>query len=118
MVIVAVDPNKRDLKRLVKCLRMAFPGCEVVVFTDPEAAADYTRDHPVDALYTEAAMLGITGFDLQAAVKATQPAVLTVFVTATDAYAGDAIKTRAQGYVIKPVARKKVRESMCETKFA
>lgn len=118
MFIVAVDPNKKDLKLLVKFLRMAFPGCEVVMFTDPEAAAAYIHDNPIDALYTEAAMLKMTGFGLQQAAEAVQPAVLTVFVTGTDAYAGQAIKTRAQGYIVKPVTKKLIQESMLETRFA
>lgn len=118
MVITAVDPNKKDLKLLVKFLRMAFPGCEVVMFSDPEAAARYVQDNPVDVLYTEAAMLYMTGFDLQAAAEAVQPAILTVFVTDTDTYAGQAIKSRAQGYIVKPVTRKTIRESMADTKFS
>lgn len=117
MVIAAVDPNKKDLKLLVKFLRMAFPGCEVVMFTDPEEAAAYICDNPIDALYTEAAMLKMTGFGLQEAAKTVQPAILTVFVTYTDAYAGQAIKTRAQGYILKPVTKESIRKSMINTRF-
>lgn len=117
MVVVAVDPNKKDLKLLVKHLRTAFPGCEVVMFTNPEAAAAYIRDNPIDALYTEAAMLKTTGFGLQEAVQEVQPAVLTVFVTETDDYAGKALKSRAQGYIIKPVSTNSIRESMLGTSF-
>lgn len=117
MVIAAVDPNKKDLKLLVRYLRMVYPGCEVVMFPDPEAAAHYIQDNPIDVLFTEAAMLGMTGFGLQRAAEAVQPGVLTVFVTATDAYMGEAIKSRAQGYIIKPVTRDAIRESLMETKF-
>ena len=117
MVIAAVDPNKKDLKLLVKFLRLTFPGCAVVMFTDPEAAASYIRDNPIDALYTEVAMLGMTGFGLQDAAEAVQPAVLTVFITATDVYIGKAVQTRAQGYITKPVTKEAIRESMKETRF-
>ena len=117
MVIAAVDPNKADLKALIKYLRLAYPDCEVVMFTDPLDAAKYIRDNPIDVLFTEAAMLGMTGFGLQEAAQTAQPAVLTVFVTATDAYAGKALRARAAGYVIKPVTREAVRDSLRETKF-
>lgn len=118
MVIVAVDPDKKDLKLLVKYLHLAFPGCEVVMFTNPEAAAAYIRETPIDVLYTEAVMAGMTGFGLQAAAEAVQPAVLTVIVTATDAYAGKAIQTRAKDYILKPVTKQSVWEAMSDTDFA
>lgn len=117
MVIAAVDPNREDLKLLVKFLRLAFPVCQVVMFTDPAAALCYARDNPIDALYTEVVMPGMTGFGLQAAVEAVQPAVLTVIVTRTDAYAGEAIRSRVQDYLIKPVSKRSVFNSMTETKF-
>lgn len=118
MVVAAVDPNKKDLKLLVKYLRLAFPGCEVVMFTDSEAAAAYMTETPIDVLYTEVAMLGMTGFALQAAAESVQPAILTVFVTETDAYAGKAIQTRATDYILKPVTKQAVLDSMSNTKFA
>ena len=118
MVIAAVDPNKKDLKLLVKFLRMAFPACHVLMFSDPEAAARYIQDNPVDVLYTEAAMLYMSGFELQTAAEAVQPAILTVLVTDTDTYAGQAIKSRAQGYIIKPVTKKTLQDSMSDTKFS
>lgn len=117
MVIAAVDPNKKDLKQLVKYLRMAFQGCEVVMFSDPHAAASYIRENPIDALYTEAVMEGLNGFALQSATEAVQPAVFTVFVTATKDYAAQALKSRAQDYIVKPVTLDAIGASMRETKF-
>lgn len=117
MVVMAVDPNKKDLKLLVKYLRMVYPECEVVMFTNSTDASRYIRDNPIDVLFTEAAMFGMTGFGLKEATEAVQPAVPTVFVTATDAYAGEAIKTRAAGYILKPVTREAIRQSLEETRF-
>ena len=118
MVVAAVDTNKKDLKMLVKYLRLSFSECEVVMFGDPKEAARYLLDNPIDVLYTEVNMPGMTGFGLQEAVEAVQPAVLTVFVTSTEVHAAHAIKTRATGYVLKPVTREKIQESLNETKFS
>lgn len=118
MVIAAVDPSKKDLKLLVKYLRLVFAGCEVVMFTDPEDAARYIQDTPIDVLFTEIVMRGMTGFGLQSAAQAVQPAVLTVFVADNDSFAGDAIKSRATGYIVKPATMSTVRESLNETKFS
>lgn len=117
MVIVAVDPNKKDLKMLVKYLRMAYPGSEIVMFCDPVAAADFIYENPIDVLFTEAPMLGMSGLKLQQAAEAVQPAVLTVFVTATSDYAGEAIRSRAAGYIVKPVTRPALYEALQETRF-
>lgn len=118
MVVAAVDPNKKDLKLLVKSLRLVYPECEVVMFSDPKDAAGYMQDNPIDVLYTEISMLGMTGFSLQAQAETVQPAVLTVFVTGTGAYATEAIKTRATGYIVKPVTSESILESLNETKFS
>ena len=64
MVIAAVDPNKKDLAKLVRFLRMVFPGCEVVMFSDPAFAEQYIKDNPIDVLFTEIPMLGLTGLRL------------------------------------------------------
>lgn len=117
MVIMAVDSDKADLKLLIKYLRIVYPGCEVVMFTDSEAASDYIRNNPIDVLFTEVDMSGITGFGLQKRTEEVQPAILTVFVTDTDIYAGEAIKTRAAGYILKPVTRQSIRESLNGTKY-
>lgn len=41
MVIAAVDPNKKDLAKLMRYLRMVFHGCEVVMFSDPAFTERY-----------------------------------------------------------------------------
>lgn len=117
MVIMAVDPDREDLKKLVRFLRMVYPGCHVVMFTDAEAAAVYVRDNPIDVMFTEVVLTGMTGFGLKEKAEAVQPALLTVLVTGSDAYANQAIRTRASGYILKPVTRKAIWESLCDTKF-
>lgn len=47
MVIAAVDPNKKDLAKLVRYLRMVFHGCEVVMFSDPAFAEQYIKIIPL-----------------------------------------------------------------------
>ena len=73
MVIAAVDPNKKDLAKLVRYLRMVFHGCEVVMFSDPAFAEQYIKDNPIDVLFTEIPMLGLTGLRLQVKCEAVQP---------------------------------------------
>lgn len=82
------------------------------MFSDPAFAEQYIKDNPIDVLFTEIPMLGLTGLRLQVKCEAVQPGVLTVFTTATDTYVGEALKSRAQGYIIKPVTREAIRESL------
>ncbi len=117
MVIVAVDPNKTDLKRLVTTLRKTYPGSEVILFTDSQPMAKYLENNPVDILFTEIPMYPIDGFALQQAAERVQPAILTIFVTDTDVYAGQAIKTHATGYILKPVSKESILQALEATKF-
>lgn len=117
MVILAVDPNKNDLRQLVTTIRKMYPGSEVVMFSDSQPVAAYLENNPVDILFTEIPMFPTNGFALQAAAEAVQPAILTVFVTDTDVYAGLAMKSQAAGYIIKPVTRAAIYEALADTKF-
>lgn len=117
MVMVAVDPNREDLKRLVTTLKKAYPGSEVIMFTESQPVAEYLENNPIDVLFTEIPMFPADGFALQAAAEAVQPAVRTVFVTETDVYAGQALKTHAAGYILKPITKASVYEALEDTKF-
>lgn len=117
MVIMAVDPNKKDLKLLVKNLRRLYPNSEVVMFTGPEDAAKYILVNPIDVLFTEIVVRGMTGFGLQKVAEAVQPAVITVLTTAAGDYSMEAIKSRAEGYITKPVKVEDICHALQETKF-
>ena len=90
---------------------------QIVMFTESMPAIEYLKNNPIDILFTEIPMFQADGFALQAAAEAVQPAILTVFVTDTDVYAGRAIKTNAAGYILKPVTKEAVYEAVEETKF-
>ena len=117
MLFAAVDPNKKDLKQLVKFLKSSYPGCKIVMFCNPLAAAGYVRSHPVDVLFTEIAMTGMSGFRLKEITEKCNPGALTVFISATAAYAMDALNCRVFDYMVKPVTPEKTRNALKETKF-
>ncbi len=117
MTVVTVDTNKKELKRLAKQLSSMFSGCKVVMFSSPVEAASFIKDNPIDILFTEAMMRGITGFDLQEFAEELYPTVLTVIAADTDEYATKAMKMRTHGYIVKPVTEEEIRLSMSETRF-
>lgn len=117
MDVVAVDPNKSDLKQLVAALKKHYPGSRVVMFTEPLPAMEYLENNPIDVLFTEIPMLPRDGFALQKTAEAVQPAILTVFVTDTEVYAAQAMKTHAAGYIVKPVTKAALYEALADTKF-
>ncbi|SFH68352.1 Response regulator receiver domain-containing protein [Lachnospiraceae bacterium NLAE-zl-G231] len=117
MLFAAVDPNKKDLKQLVKFLKSAYPGCKIVMFCNPLTAAGYVRSHPVDVLFTEIAMTGMSGFRLKEITEKCNPGALTIFISATAAYAMDALNCRVFDYMVKPVTPEKTRNALKETKF-
>ena len=111
------NDRNADLKQLVKFLKSAYPGCKIVMFCNPLTAAGYVRSHPVDVLFTEIAMTGMSGFRLKEITEKCNPGALTIFISATAAYAMDALNCRVFDYMVKPVTPEKTRNALKETKF-
>ena len=101
-VLVAEDePLARE--RLVRLLREG--GCEILAeLEDGASLVAWMAEHPdapIDALFLDIQMPGITGLEALAELK--NPP-LTVFVTAHPGYALQAFDAAAIDYVLKPVA--------------
>jgi len=68
--------------------------------TDPEAALAFLRDTPVDLLFLDIQMPGLTGFEL---LERLDRDVAVVFTTAYDRYALDAFGVSSLDYLLKPI---------------
>lgn len=95
-----VDDERLAVQRLTRLLdatgRVEIAGSA----TDPEEALAALDARPVDVLFLDIEMPGLTGFELLDAL-ARPP--LVVFTTAYDAYALEAFATSAIDYLLKPV---------------
>jgi two-component system LytT family response regulator len=95
-----VDDEPLAVKRLSRLLEETGRVQIVGAATDPEDALAALNRQPVDVLFLDVQMPGLTGFELLEQLNE-PPAV--VFTTAYDAYALKAFEANAVDYLLKPV---------------
>jgi two-component system, LytTR family, response regulator len=96
-----VDDERLAVKRLTRLLaatgRVELAGASI----DPEEALAFLRANPVDVLFLDIQMPGISGFELLDRLSVDP---LVVFTTAYDRYALDAFTVSSVDYLLKPIA--------------
>lgn len=95
-----VDDEPLAVKRLVRMLEATGRLTIAGQTSDPEEALAFLNAHPVDALFLDIQMPGLTGFELLERLE-TQP--LVIFTTAYDRYALNAFDVNSVDYLLKPV---------------
>jgi len=95
-----VDDERLAVQRLTRLLTETGRVQVVGSTTDPGDAVVALNHQPVDALFLDIQMPGLTGFDLLEQLA--QPPVV-VFTTAYDAYALNAFEASAIDYLLKPI---------------
>lgn len=107
-VLVDDDPYAvESLRDLLKTM----PQVEVVAaFTQPEEAVAFIKKFPPDVVFLDIQMPGMSGFEMLDALGTDVPEI--IFVTAHNQYAITAIRYSALDYLLKPVARDDLRNSL------
>jgi two-component system LytT family response regulator len=95
-----LDDEPLAVQRLTRLLTDSKRVDVVGSSTDPESALAYLREHPVDVLFLDVQMPGLTGFELLEQLDGDVP---VVFTTAYDRYALDAFDVNSVDYLLKPV---------------
>jgi two-component system LytT family response regulator len=97
-----VDDEPLAVKRLVRLLdetgRVEIAGSS----TDPVDALAALSNHPVDVLFLDIQMPGMTGFEMLGMLD---PQPIVVFTTAYDQYALRAFEVNSIDYLLKPIER-------------
>ncbi|MEK0314795.1 response regulator transcription factor [Cohnella sp. 56] len=80
-------------------------GLEIVEAASGEEALQYIKEHPIDILLTDIRMREMDGLQLAEQVRAVQPGVKIIFLSAYGEfeYAQKAINLQAIQYILKPV---------------
>jgi two-component system LytT family response regulator len=106
-----VDDEPLALRRLAHLLEET-KRVEIIGSTsDPEEARKYLSGHPVDVLFLDIEMPGMTGFDLVQAL-AEQPRI--IFTTAYNQHALKAFEVNSIDYLLKPVAREHLERALAK----
>ena len=112
MKILLVDDEELQLIRLEKTCRKIMPDATYYCYTNPKKAYNEMINEKIDIAFLDVEMPEINGIILAKKLKAINPQVNIIFVTAYDNYALDAYKLHASGYVTKPVNEKKVKDEL------
>src|SRR5947208_15767164 len=104
-----VDDERLAVERLTRLLnatgRVTIAGSS----TDPEAALAFLRTTPVDVLFLDIQMPGLTGFELLERLEREVP---VVFTTAYDRYAIDAFAVNSLDYLLKTIEADRLRRAI------
>jgi len=101
--VLALDDEEPALDELVWLLRQEERIGEVIASDSAAEALRILHERPVDAIFMDVQMPGLTGLDLARVLArfTTKPPV--VFVTAHEQHAVDAFELNVVDYVLKPV---------------
>jgi two-component system LytT family response regulator len=95
-----VDDERLAVERLTRLLTVTGRVVIAGSATDPETALAALQELPVDVLFLDIQMPGLTGFELLARLE--RP-ITVVFTTAYDRYALEAFAVNSIDYLLKPI---------------
>jgi len=101
---------------LVSLLRDTWPGLEIIACEDGAAAVEAIDEHHPDVAFLDIRMPGLTGLEVAAAAAEASPSTQVVFVTAYNQYAIDAFDRGAVDYLLKPISRERLAETVKRVK--
>ena len=112
MNIVVVDDERAPLEDLEQVLKEVCTDATITCFTNPKTALDFAGSNRVDLAFLDIEMPGINGLQLAKSLKDIYGKTNIVFTTGYPQYALDAYRIHASGYLLKPISKASVIESM------
>jgi len=107
-----VDDEVHALDSL-EILLSGFPEINIVAkLTDPLEALRQLCTESVDLLFIDIQMPGVDGLDIVRQLRECNPYVIVIFITAHRDYAEKAIKLNVFNYLLKPVSRVELDDSI------
>jgi DNA-binding LytR/AlgR family response regulator len=116
MKAVVAEDEALLREELVSLLREAWPGLDIIACEDGGSAVEAIDEHHPDVAFLDIRMPGLTGLEVAAAAAQASPATQVVFVTAYNQYAIDAFDRGAVDYLLKPIARERLAETVKRVK--
>lgn len=117
MKTILVDDNQYDLELLKEeCANI--PGVRILgTFDNAKNALAYAERNPVDFALLDIEMPEMNGITLAGKLKEVNPDIIIIFVTAYSHFALDALKIKADYFVIKPYERADVLDAIRRAKL-
>lgn len=117
MHIIYVDDEQPALDNF-RLTTLNFPEIACLdMFQDGGEALEFAASHTVDAAFLDMEMPGLHGLELAKKLKAHDPNLRVVFVTAYGQYALDAWGVDATGYLLKPYTAADIRKELAKCAY-
>ena len=101
--VIVVDDEKPNLTGAVRILCETLPGAEITGFLRPSEALMFAKSNPVNLAILDIELGRSSGFELCEKLTALHPETNVVFLTAWPEHSLEAWKTKACGFLVKPL---------------
>ncbi len=115
--VIIVDDDMIILKGSIPIIKSVIPNAEVTGFTKPSDAVQYAKENKVDLAFLDIEMGMTSGLELCSTLLEINPRTNVVFVTAYSNYSLDAWRTRAVGFILKPITAESVSEMVKRLRY-
>lgn len=116
MLILAVDDETLMLNMLVETLKNVFSDERYVVmgFDDGKEALEYvsSSEESLPYAFLDIRLRGMLGIELAKEIKEIRSETRIIFCSAYTEYALDAFSVHAVGYLLKPITKAKIQETL------
>lgn len=117
ITVIMVDDSKIVLTGGLPVLEQTLPNAIVIGFTRPSEAVEYARSNRIDLAFLDIEMGKICGLDLCDQLIDINPQTNVVFLTAYGEYSLDAWRTKASGFMLKPITPEGVRNQLKNLRY-
>jgi len=117
MNILAIDDNVLALEELVSSIKEACPDDDIHGFSKPSELLAFAKETMCEIAFLDIEMWGMNGIELAQKLKEIHCKINIVFVTGYTKYAMDSYMVKASDYVMKPVTKEAVKESLDNLRF-
>ena len=114
MLIMLVENNADELRRLQRFVAECYPNSDIMPFTDSEKAMECIRldKFSIDMCFTDIVMPGLSGFGLVKELRKYNKQARLVLMSDTPDYADEAWNYYVNDYLLKPSTAESVRRTL------
>lgn len=117
MKILAVDDEMLQLEKLEDSIYEAIPEATVYSSRRTSDVLRMIEETEFDIAFLDIQMRGITGVEIARKLKAHNPKINIIFVTAYDEFKSEAMDMKASGYITKPVNAAKIKSELKDLRY-